>query len=398
VRRAAALLLACASRAAAAEWTPLMRLDVLGGQFFYEGSNTSFSGNANLLFSPGVRLSDKDTIVPTLSSSYRRTREVRELVGGGFLTQESLANTAMVKYVRQLNDTWAVKPSVSYHNELITESEDDELGDGLFDFHKVSAGLELERRTERLNVRHSVSAYTVRFYHYRALASSVAEDLGAEINSGDRVLDFDGYDYQLSADYLAGERTMLTGTALASYRPFRDQRIVTQTGEYVARNRYDFFYAGMGALQQRLPDWGTVKQGLGLAATYSQLAATQNNYDATFTRFNPDYYDYYELGAGPQWFGSAGQRLHWSLGYDFSRRRYLHRPVQTEDGSYSTTDDRVYTHTHTATWLFTYLLWKQLSLKVQGAYRLSRSNMTYEATYKYNYDSAHYFAGLSWSL
>ena len=94
-RRLLALLCVAmsAAPARALEWTPVAKLDAFGGQYFFQGENTNFSGNADWLFSPGMRLGDRDALIPVVSGQYRRTREVRELVGGGFLTQESLDGT-----------------------------------------------------------------------------------------------------------------------------------------------------------------------------------------------------------------------------------------------------------------------------------------------------------------
>ena len=43
-------------------------------------------------------------------------------------------------------------------------------------------------------------------------------------------------------------------------------------------------------------------------------------------------------------------------------------------------------------------LGKGLSLKAQGSYRRATSNMLYESTYRYNYWTAYYFAGVGWEL
>lgn len=378
---------------------PILKFDALGGQFFYEGDNTSFSGNGNLVFSPGVKFSDKNMLVPTLVSQYRRTREVRDLIGGGFLTQESLDTAVTVKWIHQFGERWAVKPNVSYKNELITESKDEVLGNGLFDYHKVSAGLEAERRVERFNLRQAATVYGVRFYHYRALAAT-QQDLGAEIKAGDRVLDFNAYDYSIAAEVLAREGTVLSGSLLGSYRPFRDQKVVNVTGTYLDKNRYDLYGLGLLGVQQKLPPWrlGPVAaenlSALGLA--YTLMFSNQASYDASRTKFNPDYYDYWELSGGPSYSARFNKKLAASVAYNFTRRKYHRRPVQETDGSYAR--EAVYLHTHTVSWQFAYPLTKSLSLKTLGSYRLSASNMRYEKTYRYNYESAHYFVGFGFSL
>lgn len=399
--RLLAATLALAAPVRAAELVPLLRLEVLGGQFFYEKQHTSFSGNGNLLFTPAVKFSERDSLVPTLSSQYRRTREVRELIGGGFLTEESLDTLLAVKWVHQLTEAWSLKPGVNFKNELITESEEEKLGKGLFDYNKFGGGVELERRGERWNLRPALNAYRVRYYRYHALAAG-QEELGAEINSGDRVLDFDAYDASLSVDFLASERTLLNASALASLRPFTEQNLVTESGEYAPRKRLDAYLVGLLGAQQKLPDWSVagrkIESVAGLSLAYTQSISNQNNYDASRTRFNPYYYDYGELAAGPSLGLRVAQKLGMTLGYEFARRRYLDRPAQTEDGNYSATGEKIHLHTHTVSWQLSYPIAWGLGLKASGSYRRSSSNMSYEKTYKYNYQSAHYFVGLSYSL
>lgn len=404
MRRQILLLAAClgtAPPAGAAEFVPLLKLEALGGQFFYERQHTSFSGNGNLLFTPAIKFSERDALVPTVSSQYRRTREVRELIGGGFLTQESLDTMVGVKWVHQLSDEWTIKPGVAFKKELITESEDETLGKGLFDYNKAGGGLEFERRGDRWNLRPAINHYQVRYYSYSALAAEDSE-LGAEVNSGDRVLDFDAYDLSMTAELLADEETMLSASALGSIRPFTEQNLVTETGEYVPEKRLDAYLLGVLGGQRKLPDWRflgrDVEHAASLGLSYTQAISNQNNYDASNTRFNPDYYDYGEFSVGPSYALRLDKKFALSMNYEFTRRRYPWRPVQTEDGGYSAAGEKIHLETHTVSWQMTYPLWAGLSLKGSGSYRLSRSNMTYEATYKYNYESAHYFVGLAYSL
>lgn len=396
----ATCLLAAAPPARAADFVPLLKLDALGGQFFFEGENTSFSGNADWVAGVGAKLSERDMLVASWSGQYRRTREVEELVGGGFLTQESLENTASLKYVRALSEDWALKPSVSYKSTLLTEDEEETLGSGLFDYHKLSFGLEGERRGELFkSVRHALSVYAVRFYHYSALAAS-SEDFGEEISAGDQVLDFNAYDYSISADLLPWEGTLFSASTLVSYRRFIDQPIVTVAGTYEADDRRDWVAAGAASWQQELPGYTLLgrraQDFAGINLSYTWLDSDQNNYDAARTRFNPDFYDYGELTVGPFYSVKFGEGLSVTAAYDYARRDYRTRPIQSVDGDYG--DEAIDLNTHTFTCSLSYPLGGGISAKVQGAWRRTRSNMKFEQTYRYNYDSAHYFAGLSFAL
>lgn len=82
------LLLAPLGRAA--EWAPYLSLDVYGGQSFFSGDNESpvTGPNGALLFVPAVSFSERFTLMPSVSARYQAVRDVQELAGGGFLTQE----------------------------------------------------------------------------------------------------------------------------------------------------------------------------------------------------------------------------------------------------------------------------------------------------------------------
>jgi hypothetical protein len=393
-----ALALFASAPAAGLEWVPVAKVDALGGQFWFQGENTNFSGNANWMFSPGLKLGPRDALIPIVSGQYRRTREVQELIGGGFLTQEVLDNAVALKWVHLFSERWNIKPVISYKNEMITESKDEVLGKGLFDYHKLSAGFEVERAGPGVfrSVRHGFNAYTIRFYRYSALSSESA-DLGAEVNSGDRVLDFNAYDYTLSSDIVPRDGTLLTASLLTSARPYRDQKIVTVSGEYLARNRFDVYLSGAVSGRQNLPAWGGLESVAGLNLSYTRLLSDQANYDAQNTRYNPGYYDYWETASGPFVAARWRKKLTVSAAYDYTRRAYDRRPIQDESGLYG--DKAIRMDTHTVSFSASYPTgWRKLSLKAQGAYRRSTSNMLYESSYRYNYWSAYYFAGVGWEL
>ncbi len=395
---AALLLCACLpGRSSAVEFVPAARVELLGGQFFFQGENTSFNGNADWSFTPAMKLSDRDLLIPIVSGQYRRTREVQELIGGGFLTQETLDNTAALRWVRLLSERWNVKSTLSYKNEMLTESVNEKLGAGLFDFHKVGASIELERVGEGAarSLRQGLSAYAVRFYHYRALSAATAE-LGSEVNAGDRILDFNAYEYSAALDLTPDDRTLVSFSALGSLRPYRDQRVVTESGEYLRRNRFDAYVVGAASARRALPAWGPLETSLGLNLSYARLESSQHNYDANNTRFNPGYYDYGETSAGPFLAARLARRLSATVSYAYSRRAFDHRPIQDANGTYGL--DAIRLDTHTVNLSTSWLIGKGFSLIASGAYRRSTSNMLYESTYRYNYWSANYYAGVGWSL
>ena len=167
-------------------------------------------------------------------------------------------------------------------------------------------------------------------------------------------------------------------------------------GAYTDEKRKDLFgQLSLGA-SQLLPPLPVLKlQSLvGIDFNYAILDSDQHNYDASRTRFNPDYYDYVEYHVSPKVAGRFFGKLDWALIYDYGKRSYNHRNSQALDGSYL--ESKIELDTHTLSYSFQYPLPWGLKAVAQGVYRRSKSNMDYEKTYRYNYIAQHYFAGLSW--
>ena len=377
------------------QFVPVARLDLLGGQFFFEGEHTSFSGNGDWSVTPGLKFSDRFSLLPTVMGKYRRVREVQELIGGGFLTRETLENTAILKGMYALNGRWKVKAKGSFKDQLLVESADEKLGKGLFDNDKLGFGLEMERTGSVLrSLRFSADPYAVRFPRYASLASG--SEFGTEIDSGENTLDFNAYDGNASAEIVLFNKTQIAASLLGSYRPFIEQRRVTSSGEYTGLKRKDVFGQASLGFTQILPALSALKlQSLvGLDFNYSALDSDQHNYDASRTRFNPDYYDYLEYHIAPKLAGRLFGKLDWAAVYDYGKRSYNHRNAQADDGGYLSS--KIELDTHTFSYSFKYPVSWGFSVIAQGVYRRSKSNMAYEKTYRYNYVAQHYFAGLSW--
>ncbi len=393
----AAGLALMAAWAGAARLEPLFRLDVFSGRHYLEDTGSRFAGNAAWAAAPAIRFSDKNALIPTLTGRYRRTTEARELAGGAFLVHEGLENRFNLKWVHAAAENFLVKPEIGFKNEMLSETKDEGLGGGLFDYHKMSAGLELERTGERLrSLRHAFNAYGVRFYNYRALA---AARLGSEVRTGDDVLDFNGYDYSAAADFEPWEGTLLKGSFLGSYRDFEDQRVVTVAGNFSDQERFDLYWSGDFGLEQRFPRLGAGPWRLDSAGGFhiatGGLRSNQNHYDVGRLKFTPDFYDYADVTAGPT-LTAGWWRVEAHLAYDFTRRGYRSRRAQREDGAYL--EDNLFTNTHDFRYGLSIWLHKHVAFKAQGGYRLASSNTTYERVYRYNYHAKHFFAGMGLSF
>ncbi len=393
----ALLALLAPAAVTAAEVLPVLRLDFYGGQFFFERQAPSISASGDWLFSPALRFSDGDLLIPSVSGSYRRSRDIHEYLGGGFITDETLNNTAALKWVHYLDEAYAVKPAFSYKNELVSETADEKLGNGLFDHHKISGGLEIERQGEFLrSMRHAFHAFGVRYYNFKALT---AGQFGTEVQSGENVLDFNSFDYTCAAQLVPWEKTTVNVTGTGSYREFLDQKIVTRAGTYSEANRKDLFAAFSAGVERLLPGlgsgWYSFEPSGGFTVGWDQLGSNQDHYDAPRLRYDADFYDYKEVQVGLFLKALIGGKLTVSGQYDYTRRFYKTRAARNTEGVEMA--DRAFNNTHVFTYEFSRPIARGFSIKARGGYRVESSNDKYERTYRSNFHAAHYFLGAGWA-
>jgi hypothetical protein len=399
---AAVLLLSAASGLRAeVKYAPYLNVEFYGGQSVFSGNDDSpvSSLNGNGVFVPALRFGDKFSLLPTVALGYRRSRDVQELAGGGFLTQQQQTRSGSLKGIYAFDGGWKGKASLGYRQELVKETADEGWGDGLFDYDKTSVGVEAEREGSTLkSLRFGLDYYTTAFPNFQSLSSQ--SNFGAEINTGADVLDFDATDVSVGSDLAVGEKGMLSNYLLYSSRDFTDQNIVKKDGTYEGSTRKDSFLYVSGGYSRQLPGFSLFGLGVeslaGLDLSYGSLDSDQNNYDASRTKFNENYYDYGELSVGPRVAMRFREKLTLGLGYTFAKRDYADRPVQNADGTYTT--DTISNDVTTFRWSLGYPLLKGLGLKAQGAFQNSDSNMEYETVYRYDYSSSHYFLGLTYQL
>src|SRR6185295_12973600 len=144
---------------------PVASLSLLGGQYFIEGKSANFGGHADAFFSPVVRVSENQQLIPVYSGSYSGTQDVQELAGGGVLTRQRQAHTLSLAYSLQ-RDFDKVTPRLSYTKALARETTDEKWGKGLFDTDTVAVGVAGEHERYWGTVTESYDFYGVRYPNY----------------------------------------------------------------------------------------------------------------------------------------------------------------------------------------------------------------------------------------
>jgi len=407
----AAVLLAAALPASAVEWTPVLSASLAGGQYFFQGQRANLGGNAALTAAALGKFSDRWTLMPVYSGSYRGTKGVDDGVAAGTLFQQQMDHALSVTGIRKLDDsTWRVKPSAGYKRQFLKETRNEDWGDGLFDYEKISAGVELENMyKEPFSWRVGLDTFRVRFPNYESLESRSGVDpfgspLGRELASK-RTLDT--YNWQAS---VSGSRPwpfeepkyVLTGSYSLLYKDYLDQNLVKENGQFENAGRQDFVQALGGSVVRPIPmsvfgTDGRLDLSMGLNFAYNR--SDQNSFDAAFARFLSDSYSYWTVGAGPGAALSWGEKKapSWaSASFRWSRQSYLGRLVQDTVGVYSSAKqvhDR-----YNLSIAYGYPIAPKLTMTFRTNVLWVASNHKYQKNYAYTYRALNYLLGVAYEF
>lgn len=383
------------------EFFPLANVSLLGGQYFFEKETASFGGNIYLELTPTLQFTDELSLIPTYSGSYRGTKNVTELVGGGTLYQEAQDHLLALRLTNQITEDIKLKTNASYKLELLRETKDESWGKGLFDYYKIAAGIEGEKKffleTSGLDsLTGGYTFYTVKFNNYSSLAektTSYGQELTGKV--GENVLDFSAHEIYLYNKFLFGSNTRLKINYSFTYKNFVDQKVMTALDQYSSEKRKDQIHF----LDLLISHFHGQRKGLKFIGFVGMemvsYSSNQNHSDASKFKFIPKYYNYLELAIKPGiniFFGKKGQGIDFS--YEYAFRSYPERLARDSAGDYLT--EKINTKTSTIGLGTTYPLHKKVNLRFQINYLVSSSNMKYEKVYRYNYNTLNYFLGASW--
>ncbi|MFW6134029.1 MAG: hypothetical protein ACOC5R_00465 [Elusimicrobiota bacterium] len=380
------------------KFTPVADISLTGGQYFLMDEPSSFGGNSSVYFSPVVGFSEKNYLIPVINLNYTGTRDVQELVDGDALTRESVDYGIILKYM--YNSPVKATLRTGYKKFLISETKDENFGQGLFDYNRKLIGLELEKKIFGYNIGLTGDYYTINFVNYASLVSqeeykdSLDTQTYTEIseNSGENVLDYS--DVRIGIKAQDKKRDMLTLEYFYSidFRSFLDQSTVQNDGSFSADLRKDIINTIGAGINYNLK-----RTVLGLKGQTGIVNSNQNSFDENAAKFINDYYSYYNIELFPSIAFLLGNKeklynlkFWWSVEY----RRYNNRPAQDDEGDYL--DEKVVNMDNSWGLYFGYPVAKNITASLSANRRTAQSTMKYEANYKYNYTVTNYYAGFNW--
>lgn len=380
----------------AVEVKPVVNARLLGGQYYYNGADNAFGALASLVAAPYMKFNDRWSLVPLYSGNYRGTKQVADLLGGGTLFQDSQDHTVSTKLIRSFENGLKLKAVGGYGMEWLRETRDENWGTGLFDNRRLSAGTEAEYNfSQDQSIRLAYDYYKIRFPNYQSLESQQSASLGRELNQPD-VLDNTNHVVSVGGQMLLPKNGLLELSASYTKRHYGDQHIVDLSGNLTGDTRHDTVQsAGLqGTWPLMANDQARLFSTLGY--NWTRLFSNQNNYDASVTRLNPNYYAYVTQSITSQWtllLGSAPWTLR--LNGTLARQKYSNRVVQDATGAYGTDQTRVDSASMGLT--VSYPIAKGFEIEGTSAFGWNDSNNTYTRVYQYHYNTATYLMGFRYA-
>ncbi len=381
----------------AAEVRPVIDATVMGGQYYYNGAENNLNSIATLNASPYIQFNDAWSLVPLYSGNYHGTQQVRDLVGGGTLFQDSQDHIGSVKAVRSFNNGLKLKAIGSYGAEFLRETVDESWGNGLYDNRRASGGAEAEWSWDKDRyARVAYDYYAIRFPNYTSLESQgTVLGLGRELNAPD-VLDTHNHAVTLGTQMGLPGNGFLQASAGYTWSFFGSQHVVDLSGELIPDLRDDdhsLLTAQATWPVAMRPGWRLFSS---LGYTWDHLLSNQNHYDAGQTFFNPNYYANLTQTLQNQWTVLLGERP-WTLNVNWSlaRQKYANRLIQDTTGAYGA--DHTHVDTASVGLGFSYPIAKGFHLNVTTTYGWSNSNNQDNVVYQYHYHTADYLMGFTYA-
>lgn len=397
---AAVILLSLPALHAGMKVTPVADISLFGGKYFLDSEAASFQGRLDAFVSPALTLGEGHDLIPVYSGNYSGTQDVQELAGGGVLTRKRQTHTFSLKYV-YTREFDKYKPRFSYSKASIKETNDEDWGDGLFDYTTLSAGFEAEQERPHGTYTESYDFYKVAYPNYSTLLSQSASVINdtttfnqLSTNAGENPMDNTSHRLAFAYSWFPEPLNMKAGYDF-TYRTYPDQaltaRPVTGASPFQSDTRWDVMQNfSLKASRALKPLFFSAGARLGW------MSSNQGSYDSSRNKYMEDYYSYVDFAISPAVGIALKNGMQFNFNLDWRRVFYIERLKQGVSGDYGKDKiDQTY-------WLTSisarYPVANRFFARAAYNYQLSSSNMRYEESFRYNYRASTYLMGLEWEF
>ncbi|MEA3560561.1 MAG: hypothetical protein U9R31_02190 [Candidatus Omnitrophota bacterium] len=381
------------------EIIPLLNLEVLGGYSGLIDQAGDGSGLASLDFSPTLKFDENNYLIPLISSSFERKRQVISEEEGGQLSSMKQDHSIHLSFKHLFDQKFSTRITSFGTWSFNNETKDENWGGGLYDYEDIGGNINFQYKTDRDNPFPGVLSSTTEYYQRRYPNFSSLISLIVVNPPEEHIKDYQGARQVVGYGFKPLDKFFCNLEYSFLYKRYIDKLVVDQNGILTDDKRIDYVHTFETSLfftpQKR---W---QFNLGLLTTWNLSNQNFNNEqntpapgDDVFTRH---YFDYisFEVKPAITYFYplSEEKNLSLELAYQFLLRDYSDRQAQDSAGNYKNEDQTDYEHSIILR--TTYPLTKNLSLVGQGEYNICNSNMEFENFYLYSYRSYAAWAGLA---
>ena len=350
--------------------------------------------------SPNYKSSDTFYWLNVYNGSYDRSSQVVAQEEGPRLTQETQTHSLSTAFKIYVDPDWSLRPTFFSDWVFVSETRDEDFGDGLYDYHDLGGGLESVRvlsKTEsgRHELRAGYRFFEREYPNYQSLLYIFNSNASPETNEKD----FAGHKFNLGYDVMNREEWSWGIEGIMLYKDYHDKRTINSDGALQNDTREDFLsYLNVNVSHAINEKWRFRLDG--------RLVNNESNLDFNDTHststlgdddFVSDYFDYTLALARPTFTYSnllgEDRTLVFSASYALQFQHYPGRTAQDVTGDYTAEEQEDWSHTLSTR--FSYPLTKNWAWVSTASYSTVSSNQDYQATYLYSYDMWSVLTGVS---
>lgn len=360
----------------------------------YIDKDSSPGANLNFDMSPVLKFSDRTSLLPRIGINYNGVMTATYISDYGNLHQQILDSMANLKLVHELlRNSLKLRIEAGYKKEYARETRDEDWGSGLYDYDNVffSGGIEKNIKSNTIGIGYRVSDF--KFPNYTTLSSQEGKELMG-VNTFDNNLNRIFLNSTFSIMRTRYRRCYLNFDADFDTVKYSDQKIANSDGGYNSDKRSDNVISAAPTIVYTTYDFER-DNTVGLKIAYAGKSSNQNNYDVDNLKFISHFFDYAQTGIEPFFIVKFHPKeIRLKVGYAIDTKNYTDRLPQDENGDY--TAEKTYTRKSTLNMGLVYPFSKKWELSFLFLTSNNSSNMKYEKYYKYNFNSASLFFGLSY--
>jgi hypothetical protein len=374
--------------------------EFLGGYSEIESKDGTGSILSRWMASPNWKLNDKLFWINVYDGSYNRQSQVVTQDEGGQQVQSTQHHSISSALRFNVNESWSLRPLFFADWVFVNETEDEDFGDGLYDYRDIGGGIEsawtLQKTKTRLDeLRAGFRFFDREYPNFQSLSFLFDPNGSPEVNEKD----FAGYKWNLSFDSQTRENCAWGVEAIFLYKDYDDKRTIDENGIRLDDTRQDYLqYLNAYFSRPLNSQWRWRVDGQFIFNTSNlDYYDTHNTISLVDDNFIKNYYDYFAFLVRPSLTYTHAvakdKDMSLSFGYTFYALHYPGRKAQDAGGIYGGEDQQDFAHTFSAR--FSYPITKEFSWVASASYTVAESNQDFEEFYLYSYNLWSALTGIS---